>query len=206
MIPIRRRFARFRACLLICTILISLSHAGAEEPAAVRLTLLGHSTEIALPADDRLDIAVNSGCAGILSVSWPIAGAPVFETPVEPGRNDLSIEVWEDGMSAPDGDYTLTLTLRSGESANTDKKAITVTLKNPGFFPAEWLHIDCAAQPGDIAVYSLTGEGSDIPARGEGQVNLKLITTSRAVQGRTVTVEYYVHGMKRAIRIESPEA
>ena len=82
---------------------------------------------------------------------------------------------------------------------------ITVALTNPGFFPAEWLHVDCAAQPGDIAVYSLTGEGSDVPARGTGQVNLKLLTTSGALKGRTVTLEYYVHGMKRVIVVPPPE-
>ena len=83
---------------------------------------------------------------------------------------------------------------------------VTIALANPGFFPAEWLHVDCAAQPGDIAVYSLTGEGSDIPARGSGQVNLKLITTARAAAGRTVTLEYYVHGMKRTLVVPPPEA
>ena len=166
MIPIRRRFARFRAFLLICAILISLSPAGAEEPAAVRLTLLGHSTEIALPADDRLDIAVNSGCAGILSVSWPIAGAPVFETPVEPGRNDLSIEVWEDGMSAPDGDYTLTLTLRSGESADTDKKAITVTLKNDpeNAPPSVWDQEPDVGEAAGLRHYQVIDENAEPPS------------------------------------------
>ena len=60
------------------------------------------------------------------------------------------------------------------------------------------------AQPGDIAVYSLTGEGSDVPARGTGQVNLKLITTAKDVDGRGVALEYYVHGMKRTLIVEPP--
>lgn len=92
-----------------------------------------------------------------------------------------------------------------GDASGYTMMDITLTLRNRGFFPAEWLHIDCAAQPGDIAVYSLTGEGSDIPARGEGQVNLKLLTTSASQQGRAVTVEYYVHGMKRVLEIAPGE-
>ena len=91
-----------------------------------------------------------------------------------------------------------------GDAENYTMMDVTIALKNRGFFPAEWLHVECAAQPGDIAVYSLTGEGSDIPARGSGQVNLKLITTSASLEGRTVSLEYYVHGMKRTITVNPP--
>ena len=76
---------------------------------------------------------------------------------------------------------------------------ITVTLSNRGLFPAEWLDIRAQAVPGDIAVYALTGEGSDIPARDMGQVNLKLITTAPPDASRAVTIQYYIHGMKRKI-------
>ena len=66
---------------------------------------------------------------------------------------------------------------------------ITVDLTNYGFIPAEWLHTECTAQPGDIAVYSLTGEGADVPAHGSGQVNLKLITTGAADAPREIAIE-----------------
>lgn len=91
-----------------------------------------------------------------------------------------------------------------GDAGNYTMMDITVELKNRGFFSADWLHVECAAQPGDIAVYSLTGEGSDVPARGRGQVNLKLITASENAGGRPVTIEYYVHGMKRAVTVDPP--
>ena len=48
-------------------------------------------------------------------------------------------------------------------------------------------------------MYAITGEGSTIAARDSGQVNLKLITTARADALRDVVIQYYVHGMKRAI-------
>ena len=84
---------------------------------------------------------------------------------------------------------------------------ITVDLRNYGLFPAEWLHIECEGQPGDIAVYSLTGEGADVPARSAGSVNLKLITAAAPDIPREITLEYYVYGMKRTIRVTAqPEA
>ena len=78
---------------------------------------------------------------------------------------------------------------------------VNLTLTNRGLFPAEWLDISAEAATGDIAVYALTGEGSDIPARDSGRVNLKLITTAPADAGRVITIQYYVHGMKRSITV-----
>ena len=78
---------------------------------------------------------------------------------------------------------------------------ITVTLANRGLFAAEWLDISAVGAPGDIAVYAVTGEGSNIAARDSGQVNLKLITTARADVSRDVIIQYYVHGMKRTITV-----
>ena len=78
---------------------------------------------------------------------------------------------------------------------------VTVTLTNRGLFPAEWLDISAVAAPGDIAVYAITGEGSDIAARDRGQMNLKLITTARADAEREYRIQYYVHGMKRGITV-----
>ena len=93
-----------------------------------------------------------------------------------------------------------------GEDVSEDPDAytladITVTLTNRGLFPAEWLHISAVAAPGDIAVYALTGEGSDVAARDSRQVNLKLISTARPDAERDIKIEYYVHGMKREITV-----
>lgn len=94
----------------------------------------------------------------------------------------------------------------SGDAVSEDPSGytlvdITVALTNRGLFSAEWLDITTRGAPGDIAVYAVTGEGSDIPARGSGQVNLKLITTARADVARDVIIQYYVHGMKRTITV-----
>ena len=78
---------------------------------------------------------------------------------------------------------------------------VNVSLTNRGLFPAEWLDIRVEAAEGDIAVYALTGEGSDIAARDRSQVNLKLVTTARPDAQRDITIQYYVHGMKREITV-----
>ncbi len=78
---------------------------------------------------------------------------------------------------------------------------ITVTLANRGLFAAEWLHVTTRGAPGDVAVYALTGEGSDIAARDSGQVNLKLVTRAAPDAARDISIEYYVYGMKRAITV-----
>ena len=79
---------------------------------------------------------------------------------------------------------------------------ITVALTNRGLFPAEWLDVRLEGASGDIAVYAVTGEGSDVAARDRGQVNLKLITTAVPEAGRKVMIQYYVHGLKRQITAE----
>ena len=76
---------------------------------------------------------------------------------------------------------------------------INVTLTNRGLFPAEWLHIRAEGAPGDVAVYAVTGEGTDIAARDSGTVNLKLVTTAASDAPRSIVIQYYVHGMKREI-------
>ena len=81
---------------------------------------------------------------------------------------------------------------------------VTIELYNRGLFPAEWLDVAASPAPGDVAVYSLSGEGTSLPARSEGQVNLKLITAADPGPGRTVTVEYYVFGVKRRITVAPP--
>ena len=93
-----------------------------------------------------------------------------------------------------------------GEALSEDPSAYTlvdvsVTLTNRGLFPAEWLDIRTEGVEGDIAVYALTGEGSDIAARDSGQVNLKLVTTARPDAERDIIIQYYVHGMKREITV-----
>ena len=78
---------------------------------------------------------------------------------------------------------------------------INVTLTNRGMFPAEWLHITAVGAPGDIAVYAVTGEGSDVAPRDSATINLKLVTTASPAAPRRIVIQYYVHGMKREISI-----
>ena len=78
---------------------------------------------------------------------------------------------------------------------------INVTLTNRGLFPAEWLHITVEGVPGDIAVYAITGEGSDVAPRDSATINLKLVTTAAADVPRRIVIQYYVHGMKREITV-----
>lgn len=79
---------------------------------------------------------------------------------------------------------------------------MNIHLTNRGLFPAEWLDISAEPAPGDIAVYALTGEGSDIPAWDSATVNLKFITTAPADALRQIHIQYYVHGMKRTLTVQ----
>lgn len=77
---------------------------------------------------------------------------------------------------------------------------MNITLANHGLFAAEWVDVTVAGANGDVAVYSLTGEGSDVPARATSQINLKLITTNPDAQ-RRITMTYYIHGMLRTLEV-----
>ncbi len=78
---------------------------------------------------------------------------------------------------------------------------VNVILTNRGLFDAEWLNVQPEAVAGDIAVYSLTGDGSDVPAHGTGHVNLKIVTRAGASVPRTLRIQYYVYGISRTIEI-----
>lgn len=92
-------------------------------------------------------------------------------------------------------------TLPGADPAPYTLADITLTLNNRGLFPAEWLHVHASAAPGDIAVYAVAGEAEDIAPRDSARVNLKLITTAPADAVRDITIQYYVHGLKRAITV-----
>ena len=79
---------------------------------------------------------------------------------------------------------------------------VNVILTNRGLFDAEWLNVQPAAAEGDIAVYSLTGDGSDVPAHGTGHVNLKFVTRAGADVPRVLRIQYYVYGISRTIEID----
>ena len=78
---------------------------------------------------------------------------------------------------------------------------VNITLSNRGVFDAEWLNIQVEGAPGDVAVYSLSGDGLDVPARSGAQINLKLITRAPADTARQITIQYYVYGISRSIRV-----
>ena len=78
---------------------------------------------------------------------------------------------------------------------------VTITLSNRGLIPAEWISVDVAGAPGDVAVYSITGEGSSIAGRSAGTVNLKLVSLADYDPARTYRIQYYVFGMKRQIDV-----
>jgi len=86
-------------------------------------------------------------------------------------------------------------------AANYSLVDVSIILTNRGIFDAEWLNIQLKGVTGDIAVYSLTGDGTDVAARSSGQVNLKLITRAPANSARSVSIQYYVYGVSRTIEI-----
>lgn len=87
------------------------------------------------------------------------------------------------------------------DAANYSLVDVSISLTNRGIFDAEWLNIQLNGVTGDIAVYSLTGDGTDVAARSSGQVNLKIITRAPADSARSVSIQYYVYGISRTIEI-----
>lgn len=93
-----------------------------------------------------------------------------------------------------------------GEALPTDPAAcrmedVNLKLQNHGLLDAEWASVTVEGGSGDIAVYSITGEGDTVPALGEKTLNLKLISTTNAARERVYHVQYYVYGMKREITV-----
>lgn len=86
-----------------------------------------------------------------------------------------------------------------GDPAQYTLFDISATLSNRGLFAAEWLNISVEPAAGDVAVYSVTGDGLDVNARSARQINLKLITRAGRDSVRKITVQYYVYGISRAI-------
>lgn len=79
---------------------------------------------------------------------------------------------------------------------------VNISLTNRGIFDAEWLNIQLNPAVGDVAVYSISGNGTDVAARSTGQINLKLITRAPADSRRSVSIQYYVYGISRTIEVE----
>lgn len=83
---------------------------------------------------------------------------------------------------------------------------VTITLSNRGLFPAEWISVDVEGGVGDVAVYSITGEGSTVPGRSTGAVNVKLVSLAALPVERAYHIQYYVYGMKRSVTVrEEPD-
>ena len=78
---------------------------------------------------------------------------------------------------------------------------VNIILTNRGIFDAEWLNVQAKGAEGDVAVYSLTGDGTDVSARSTGQVNLKYVTRAAGSVPRTITIQYYVYGISRTIEV-----
>ena len=89
------------------------------------------------------------------------------------------------------------------DPANYRLVDVSMTLTNRGIFDAEWLNIQVEGVTGDVAVYSLTGDGTDVPARSTAQINLKLITRAPQNSLRNITIQYYVYGISRTITVQA---
>lgn len=87
-----------------------------------------------------------------------------------------------------------------GSAADYTLFDINFTLTNRGVFDAEWLNINVEPAAGDVAVYSLSGNTQDVPARSARQANLKLLTRAGKDSKRLITVQYYVYGISRTVK------
>ena len=89
-----------------------------------------------------------------------------------------------------------------GDPANYSLLDISIALANRGIFDVEWLNIQLKGITGDVAVYSLTGDGIDVAARSGSQINLKLVTRAPLDSPRSVSIQYYVYGISRTIDVD----
>ena len=77
---------------------------------------------------------------------------------------------------------------------------VNLTLKNAGPFEAEWITWEIVPGEFDIALYSFTAPQGDLASGEETVINMKFL--SRAGEdSRTVTLQYYVFGLKRTLNI-----
>ncbi len=78
---------------------------------------------------------------------------------------------------------------------------VNVLLSNRGAFDAEWLNVQPLGASGDVAVYALAGDGTDVPARSTGHVHLQYLTHAPADAVRGLKIQYYVYGISRTIEV-----
>ena len=79
---------------------------------------------------------------------------------------------------------------------------VNIQLTNRSLFDAEWLNIELTPISGDVALYSLTGQCADVPAKGMQSINLKLVTRTGADSTHTAKIQYYVFGVSRSIQVQ----
>ena len=130
---------------------------------------------------------------GTLHAEVSCIAAPAAEYP---GAFEAVREVLAAG-SAP----ALFTTDIPGDASACSLLDVNIILTNRGLFDAEWLNIQPMGADGDIAVYSLTGDGTDVPSRSTGQINLKYVTRGSADAPRRLNIQYYVYGISRTIEV-----
>ena len=98
----------------------------------------------------------------------------------------IAPEVFQEEIPESSNGYTLT--------------DVNLTLKNAGPFEAEWITWEIVPGEFDIALYSFTAPQGDLASGEETVINMKFL--SRAGEdSRTVTLQYYVFGLKRTLNI-----
>ena len=79
----------------------------------------------------------------------------------------------------------------------------TVRLENKGFFPAEWISLDVTPLEGDIL--QLENASANVLLSGtQGDVHVTMLTTLEPAQReRMITMECYVFGRKKTVRVQA---
>ena len=79
----------------------------------------------------------------------------------------------------------------------------TVRLENKGFFPVEWISLDVTPLEGDIL--QLENASANVLLSGtQGDVHVTILTALEPAQReRSITLECYVFGRKKTIRVQA---
>ena len=81
-----------------------------------------------------------------------------------------------------------------GDISGYSLAQFTVTVRNLGYLPMEWMTCDYIGAAGDVAVYDIIGLPADIPAKGEITFTIQLLRKSDAAGRGTLRLNYYVAG------------
>ena len=128
-------------------------------------------------------------------------GSEIYSASIPASQEEAAFSAVRSVLLAGSAPYVYDTSLSMDSPEGYFLLDITVNLKNRGLLRAEWLTAELTPADADAAVYSMTLPPTDIVSHGSGTLNLKILTHAPD-DARAVTLNYYIFGMKRSLKIE----